>query len=477
MNKVKFIVISILFIVVLSILLSAFYHYIYTNYASYNGEYIKSSTSSHQYFITDILKEENVQIINVIEIDNLIYILYFNDQQNSLKLAVSKTLSPASPKDWQKSIIEKSFVKTENNNSELYPYTAYLYAKYTISSDDIDFQMIDNKPCIAYIMKDQLKPEINTLNLLIAKNPKPLKSIDWEHYTTKIIKKDRTTNLSLGYINKYFYITLNQPISESNIGTDLYDLILFSFNITERKWTQKILLKNNNNTPMIYKASIINHPKILYILYFKRKANDKKALGSINLLSIPDPQIDNKSNWIDKQIVIGKYRDRNLDTSEQAVFNSSNNCLYVFLEERLQCFNLVYMNLINGKPENIKEVYIQGTSMKYFKNNLSGPLGILSRDAKNISLVNHKAVATLLRFGYVYRYDIDTDTVNPTPDSNEINFFTKLFLKPQTIYPIPLNNGLSYVFYQANQGKIRLAREVEPSEVPKRDFFSLFGLK
>lgn len=475
----------ILVILILAILMT---NYVVSNnfnfwYSNYNGEYVHSPNSNQTFYLTDVLYEKNVKLISALVSNNSIYALYFNEEQNSLKLAVSKTFTPKSTNDWQVHTIIKNAV-IDKNASGVWEYSDYYRVKFIMPSNLIDFKIIDGKPCIAFVTKslDEISP-IYTLNLLISNSETPLSESDWLLTQNEIQDFYHRSKITLGsFKDNFIVITTTHDGQKNEKGTldTLTIAVLNSYNIKSKHWINIPVLTFKEDFSLEVYTGFIEDPNDLYIIYSKMNVMNRKNPKVSNILCIPNFDLKNKANWIDSRLTIASRYfatyENLVDYSNYLVVDKKIGKYYFFVEDKQPAFRLVTFYLNQRKPEKIKDIPIYGSIAGNYLYQSGGKLN-MSNDYRQLFWANSKLTLSVNNFGNLFQFKIDQNKKIPSVQIENVDFFNKFFSLPYSFKPISNGKELSYIYYQANLGKIRFAREINPSEVPKTDFFSLFGLK
>lgn len=463
--------ISLILLSVVLVVYTAFYIYIHLNYSNFNGEYSQSSTSSHLYQITDISLERYSKILNVDVIKDNIHILYLNTQENSLKLAIAKTLKPQFLKDWEISTVSRKFISYPDRFSTTYSTNTKLINTDFVNSYTVSYRLIKNNPCITYTYADSYdKPTLHIIGILQAKVSNPKSPIEWVHYKQEIKDTSDFSRLSFGLKNSKYLILVTRNARRK--ASD--EVKLFIYDPETNEWDEKPILRFKPDDNIYCDATIISDPKQLIILYHQIDGKIKKPPGSIHILSIPDIKKVDKSTWIDSEINYGYYKFAFTRLSNQVIRDSASGTIYFAIQIGALNYDLMSFNVINGVPKNIKETNFSGQYRNQQKKIEDGPLKNILNYRK-LQLLNQKPVFTSVLLGSLTRFDIDPTLKPITINFQKINFFNKINSTFNEIFPIPLNNGLSYVYYQPNLGKIRLAREVDPKDVPKKSMWNIFS--
>ncbi len=449
-------------------ILIGLYLYLNINYVSFNGEYVKSINSPHVFCITDICFEKKAVILSAKVINNSIHVVYFLKDKNCLKLARSNSLTPQSPKDWQTSEVLKDIMNNDTFSKilkENLPFDdSILFDQYSFC-----YRTVDGKPSFSFLLSetDNNNSTSYTLNLLIAKTENPTSINDWVRYKNHASNFDDSANISFRYYKGQYLFLYNEFKFHQKNNSYLDDVVIVAFDPKSQKWIKHYIINCNPAVPKVFQTSFVENNNQLLILYIQRDAENRKALIDVKLLSLANVDLSNSPKWHDTFLTRDYYKNVSRSIGNSTVYDENSNVIYCVLQDRKSSLNLLKINVFNEMPRIINKDYLRGYTYRIIKYQSGGLMQI--PDYQNLSLVNNKPVYTDIKYGNMLRYEFKSEIDFNKVSVSNIEIFSKLFSSPdKEIFPLPIDKQLSYIYFQPNLGKLRLAREVDPRDIPKR---------
>lgn len=441
-----------------------------TNYANYDGEFVKSSTSNHYYCVSDIDFGVDYRVYQAVAYNNSIHILYFNDNLDCLKLARSNSLNPKSHKDW----IITTVVTSVTNSFK------GLNQKPNLKNNDdryiqsVSYSMVSGKPCIAYSLIATKEAEPCYLVVLLAKNSNPKNTDDWLFHCKRISNYNYVISSQSCYSNGQFafLFTITENGDQKYYETKYDELILFSFNPASNKWYSRSIFKRKPSENIFMSASLIPHPDLLLISYYQTDLDNVNLSVPMYLLAITGGLSSDRSTWIKTKIISKDFIvKRGNRTIQRFYFDATNSTVYGILQLINNSYLCLNFKFYNEKIADIKQYTYLGTPRSAISSYIKYSDLVPSA---NIFLVNGKIIGFYVFAGVLQRRDYNKG-FNPHNSSvNYINIFRKPLAIPSgRITPVATGNGLSFVYYQPKLKKLRFAREIEPKDVPIRRFKQL----
>lgn len=467
MKKKMIILLTFLLCLIFFALLTGLYLFLKTDHVCFDGEYVKSVNSPHVFYITDICFEKKAVILSVKVIDDSIHVVYFLKDKNCLKLARSNSLTPKSPNEWQTSEVLKDII---NNDTFIKKLKENLPFEDFILFDQYSFcyRTVDGKPSFSFLLNESDNNDTTsyTFNLLIAKTENPTSINDWVRYKTKASNFDDTANISFRYYKGQYLFLYNEFKFLQKNNRYLDDVVIVAFDPKSQKWSKHYIINCNPAVPKVFETSFVENINQLLILYIQRDADNRKVPIDVRLMSLVSGDLSNNPKWLDTFLTRDYYKNISRSLGSSAVYDENSDLIYCVLQDRKSRLNLLKINIVNKMPQYINKGYLGGYTYNNIRNQSRGLMQIPRY--QNLSLVNNKPVYTDITFGNMLRYEFKSEIdINKVSLSN-IDIFSKLFSSPDNdIFPLPIDNRLSYIYFQPNLGKLRLAREVDPSEVPK----------
>lgn len=426
-----------------------------TNYSSHTNEYLQVKNSNRYFNVTDIVIEKDSKVIDVEVSDEYIYVLYFNIEKNSLKLARSTSLNPLSTGDW---CIQTLFDNATKNRLEL-------------QGNFYDFRLYQGRPCLVFINKSNTSSKnMYQINLAIAKYPQTKSKSDWIFSQLPIDYFDQASCISVAStIDSIIVLTKSASWGVEN-PRGYSELIANSFNLNNVKWTNHLLLskKSMSYTGIItYCAEYKNGLMILYSVTDGFENNPKTKYFT---LFIPKNDFKSKNRWKTNSLQAfennSRYINNRIRYQDNFRFDESTEELYCLFENSKKSLFLNKFKFGSGTLVDFTETDLglseELIKTKYSTNNLS-----MLKEHRRILLVNHKPIVSIKVYSSLIQA---SNELYAAPDNAVIqqdDFFSNYLAQPNSITPFVLDKKVGYVYIQRSSNKLRLAHEVDPIEVPK----------